>query len=140
MSYTLRRAHVVIWLVVAMLVPMLLWLSLSDRPTTLYDLSHAPLPAPKGKLIRSTQSGHWQASLRVATDGAQLELSLGQTLPSVGCLVSVLADSLPAVEVGAVRSKGIYRFELPLSVTAAKGLRVRLVDPIQRAAPVTLTF
>jgi hypothetical protein len=37
MSYTLRRAHAVIWLVIALLVPALLWLSLSGRPTTLYD-------------------------------------------------------------------------------------------------------
>lgn len=144
MTPTLRRAHRYTWYVFAFLLP-LAWLAairaipgpVSQEPV------RPPQPAALPVLLASRESGNVLVNLRADSAGArkQVEILLKspQTNPSTLVYWSAGAGG-PTQLIGALQTRGLYRFALDSLASGQFAGVLRLEDPLQKRLLRTVAF
>lgn len=144
MTPALRRAHYRIWLALAVLLPLGWVAAILAIPG---DIQQEPVRAPQiaalPVLLVSKESGSFLINLRTDSAGAkkQLEILLKspQTNPST-LVYWINAHQQRPVLLGALQTRGLYRFELDGAAARQPGDTLRLEDPLQRRTLRTVVF
>lgn len=112
MIRTQRRAHLVIWMVIATSLPILMVLAIVYRPEPAIMPIHDRVKAV-GEIIEETESGDLKANLRgIGGKVGQLEIQVKVPLQAPTAVVY----SLDGRFIGQIGSKGVYRFDIPSSI------------------------
>ena len=135
----LRKRHLTIWTILAVLLPVgFVVATLSIPPSaTVRTLTTSTQPALP-TVLASQETPELKLNRRTASqaDQQQLEVVIKQPLTSASTLVYLATDprstdAKQGILLGRLGSKGVYRFVVPSGQSAEKGWKVLLYDVIK---------
>lgn len=136
MTPALRRAHRYVWYTLAVLLPLAWLAAIQAIPDDVrQEPVRAPLPEQLPVLQATKESGNFLINLRADSGGTRRQIEIliksPQTNPSTLLYWSGAGEDTTEL-LGALQTRGLYRFGLDSLAAGQAGGALRFEDPLQK--------
>lgn len=131
MIVKLRKRHFYTWVLLALVLPALIILAYTNVSEKKADDFSIPQMKAFTDIVSTDLGEYVMANLRKQTDRYQLEVVILKPIQSANTTLKIKSGN-SEVNLGQLRSKGLYRFPIPETFPVGSGLGITIYDQIKK--------